>query len=216
MSRLRDIRADRRAARRERKRARILAAAHALLRARGYERLSLRDAARRARCSAAGVYEFFDAKDDLIAALAVRVNASLARALAAAGRGAAMPQERLVRLGLAYVRFARRHPEDFQLLFVRRSARRSLAQDVPAASPYGLIRAAVTQAVGASRLRGADPRLAEALAYGFWATAHGMAMLQLTLLAGFRADLEAASRVVFESMAEAWRRTSWRKLAEEA
>ena len=38
----------------------------------------------------------------------------------------------------------------------------------------------------------AGPQFLEALAYGFWSSIHGMAMLQLTHLAGFRADFATA------------------------
>jgi AcrR family transcriptional regulator len=194
--------------RRQKKRARILAAARSLLVAQGYDRLSLRAVARRARCSPAGMYELFADKEDLVEHLGEEASARLARALVMAGRRAADPVDRLVTLGLGYIRFARRNPDDFLLLFSRRQARRrSLVDQVPPDSPYAMIRGAVAATTDVS---GVDARLLEALAYGYWSTVHGMAMLQLTHLAGFRADFDAGSRIVLESMAEAWHQRSWR------
>jgi AcrR family transcriptional regulator len=191
--------------RREAKRERILAAARRLVLQGGVDELSLREVARAARLSPAGMYEFFESKAQLIEELGSEVSRALASAIAAAGRRADEPQGRLVAMGLAYVHFAVRHPQDFQLLFGRIVARRrSLAQDVPGESPYGQIRAAVARVIDLARLQRRDPRALEAFSYGFWSTVHGMAMLRLTHLAGFRADFETASRVVLESIVRGW------------
>jgi len=98
------------------------------------------------------------------------------------------------------------------LLFGRRSARRSLAEDVPADSEYDLIRGAIADLVGVGRPGGADPRVLEALAYGFWSTIHGMAVLQLTHLAGFGADFAAAHRLLLEGTARSWQRADWTRV----
>ena len=198
--------------RRARKQARILAAARGLLRQHGHERLSLRDVARRAGLSPAGMYEFFDGREHLVATLGGEAGSRLARALGAATKEVADPVERLVRLGLAYIRFAQRHPADFMLLYGRLSRRRSLAEDVLAESEYGQIRAAIADVVGVGRVSGADPRFLEALSYGFWSVIHGMAMLQLTHLAGFRADFGPAHRLVLESIAASWQRMDWERI----
>lgn len=198
-----------RAQRRARKQARILAAARALLSQHGHERLSLRHVARRARMSPAGMYEFFDNREHLIDTLAAEANEGLVAALRAATAEAPSPVERLVGLGVAYVGFAQEHPTDFMLLFGRRSTRRSLAEDVPANSEYAMIRAAIADLVGVGKPGGADPRLLEALAYGFWSSIHGMAVLQLTHLAGFGADFATADRLLLESTARSWQRADW-------
>jgi len=203
-----------RAQRRARKQARILAAARALLRDHGHERLSLRHVARRARMSPAGMYEFFDNRQRLIDALAAEANEALVTALRTATSDAPDPVERTVRLGIAYVRFAEERPTDFMLLFDRRSTRRSLAEAVPANSEYAMIRAALADLVGAGRPGGADPRLLEVLAYGFWSSIHGMAVLQITHLAGFGADFATAHRLLLENTARSWQRADWARVAD--
>jgi len=201
----------RRARSREAKRERILAAARRLLLRRGPEEISLREVARAARVSPAGMYEFFESKTQLLEELGTRASVALAGALARAARPCDEPGPRLVAMGLAYVGFALQNPEEFLLLFGRVVARRSLAQEVPPESPYGRLRAGVAAVVGERALRQADPRMLEGLGYGFWSTVHGMAMLRLTNLAGFEADFDAASRVVLESIVAGWGRLGKRR-----
>lgn len=204
-----------RAQRRARKQARILAVAHALLRDLGHERLSLRHVARRARMSPAGMYEFFDNRERLIDALAAEANEALVAALRGATQGAPDPVERLVELGLAYIRFAQEHTADFLLLYGRRSSRRSLAEDVPAGSEYGAIISAVRDVASAGRPEGEVLPFLEALAYGFWSYIHGMAMLQIGHLAGFGADFATAHRLLLAGMARSWQRADCTRAAGE-
>ncbi len=102
-----------REARRASKQKHILATAHKLLRQHGHERLSLRNVARSAGMSPAGMYEFFEDREHLVATLGSATSARLSRSLRRATRDAPDPVERLVRLGLAYIRFAKRYPADF-------------------------------------------------------------------------------------------------------
>jgi AcrR family transcriptional regulator len=134
MARLTTKRPGIRAQRRARKQAHILTVARALLHDHGHERLSLRHVARPAGTSPAGIYDYFDSRDHLIDALVGQANGALTASLRAATHGVSDPVERLVGLGLAYIRFAQARTTDFLLLFGRRSARRSLAEDVPARS----------------------------------------------------------------------------------
>jgi len=200
-----------RAQRHARKKARILAAARALLRLRGHENLSLRHVARRARMSPAGMYEFFDNREHLVDVLAGEASEALASALRAATDGTQEPVERLVKLGLAYLRFAQERPMDFTLLFARRSTRRSLAGDVPENSEYSIIRTAIEDLLGSGERHGEGLRLLEVLAYGYWSSVHGMAVLQLTHLADFEADFATAHRFLLEDMARSWQQSDWKK-----
>jgi AcrR family transcriptional regulator len=201
-----------RAERRARKRQLILTAARKQLRSHGHERLSLRDVARSAGLSPAGMYEFFADREQLVATLGSEASARLSRNLRASTRGAPDPVERLLRLGLAYIAFAKRYRTDFMLLYGRLSRRRSLVEAAPAESEYDQILSAVAAVVGVERMGGADPRGLEALAYGFWSVMHGMAMLQLTHLAGFHADFATANRQVLASIAASWREMELEKI----
>ena len=156
--------------------------------------------------SPAGMYEFFEDREHFLATLGDEAGVRLSRSLRRAKQGAPDPIERLLRVGLAYIRFAKRHPADFMLQYGRLSKRRSLADEAPPESEYGQISLAVAEVMGEKRMDGADPRVLETLAYGFWSAIHGMAMLQLTHLAGFEADFPTAQRLVLESIAESWGR----------
>jgi AcrR family transcriptional regulator len=198
--------------RRAHKRERVLAIARQLLVSVGFEDLSLRAVARGAGISPAGMYELFDSKEALLDALGAQSSAALSRSLRASLRGVTAPSERLVKVGLAYVRFARRGKDDFLSLFTRCSpGRRLLAQEVPADSFYAVLRGAVEVLLDAKRLQGADPRVVEGFAFGFWSLVHGMAMLQLTTLAGFQADFDDAARLVLQAQAYALK--GWRPAA---
>jgi AcrR family transcriptional regulator len=186
-------------------RERILGAARALVLAKGHRRLALREVARRAGYSPASLYEHFDGKDAIVGALAGEASGALHAALSRAAAGEGPARERLVRIGCAYVRFARLRSQDFLLLFGRLpSGRRSLREPVPAASPYRVVLEAASRALEEARPRAARRGTAEDLAYGLWAAVHGMAMLQLTHLASFEADFERADRAVLEALLAGW------------
>ncbi len=183
----------------ERMTARILESARKLIRRDGFDKLSLRGVARDIGHSPAGLYEFFAGKDALVLALAHNAEQQLGSALrsAAAGDvdGCEPSDPELVRLGCAYIAFARRQPEDFLLLFSRMvSGRQALGERIPASSPYGLVVDATQRAVQQGTVHVTPSYGAEYVAYGLWSLAHGAAMLQLSHLDGFEADFPAADR----------------------
>jgi len=175
----------------------ILDAARRMIIRDGHTALSLRAVARETGFSAPSLYEYFDSKQAIVDAVAAQVAGKLRAALERAGKEARGARAAVVALGIAYVAWARRHPQDFLLLFTRLgSKRRSLDQAAPPESPYQVVLAVVTAAREAGVLAG-DP---ETVAYALWAAAHGMAMLQLTHLAGFGADFEAADRAALAAL----------------
>jgi AcrR family transcriptional regulator len=181
----------------DRKAAILLAAREAILE-HGPERFSLRDVARRSGYSPAGLYEYFSGKDDLVAAVAEESMGQLYAALRRASRGT-QPPERLVALGLAYVRFARENPQHFLLVFARLpSQRSSLATSPSTQSPYRVVLQAVQDGIDAGDFVARPAFGVEEMAYGLWATAHGMAMLQQTHLRQFTANFVDHDRRVLE------------------
>jgi AcrR family transcriptional regulator len=185
--------------RHDRSRRGILEAARELVLESGVENLSLRKVAERADYSPASLYEYFDGKDHLVRELAAEVMRRLDARLAQVPTTLA-PPKRLVRLGLSYVAFSRENPEDFLLLFTRlRSRRRSPAEPPGQASPYARIVGAVREGVEGGWFARREDRDVETIAYGLWAIAHGMAMLQLTHLHGYDADFEAADALALEA-----------------
>lgn len=164
---------------------RILDAARNQVMEQGWDRFSLRGLARAVSLSPASLYEYFDGKDAILEAVADRARRRLINEL----RGVpADAEHRLVELAMAYVGFARRHREDFMLLFAR-----SREEDVPGKdSPYAIWLNQATRELG-----GRDPHTA---AYGVWACAHGLAMLQLTELGGVEADFASSDRRTVQAL----------------
>ena len=180
----------------------ILQAARTLILEKGAEKLSLREIARRIGYSPAGLYEYFGSKEEIVAAVAAEgfelLHADLTRIPTSLP-----PTQRLVAIGLAYVRFAQQHPEDFMLIFSRLpSGRTSLQTPAGANSPYQIVLQAIQDGVDTGALPvGSD---VEEMAYSLWALAHGMAMLQQTHLRDFQADFPALDQRVLEALVQGW------------
>jgi AcrR family transcriptional regulator len=183
--------------RRERIRRAILDNARRLVLERGASRLSLREVARASDYSPAALYEYFESKELLLDTLLEEGYERLVGELEAAADDATSAAGRLAAMGLAYVAFAERHPEHFELLFLKTVSPRKTLEEVTSVrrSPYTLLRAAVFEHL---RQHGIDPegeQRSEAATYGFWSLLHGMALLQTTYLRGFEADFAGADRV---------------------
>ena len=96
--------------------------------------------------------------------------------------GGGMAADMLVRIGLAYIEYANRNAEDFLLLFSRGcGAVPNLSDEADDAPLRPLVDAAECGLTSGEF----DPLFApEELAWGVWAMAHGMAILQLTVPQG--------------------------------
>jgi AcrR family transcriptional regulator len=151
----------------------ILGAASELLREQGVDRISLRECARRVGVSHAAPYRHFANKEALVAALAAEGFDRLREAGAKAMVGLEDPVSRLHAYGVAYVRFALKHPERFRLMFTRAIDLSCTPGAAGAADDaYGLLRESVLAVVGETT----EP---EGAAVAFWALPHGLAMLAL-------------------------------------
>ncbi|MFJ3281587.1 TetR/AcrR family transcriptional regulator [Streptomyces halstedii] len=146
----------------------LLTAALDVVAADGPDALSLRDLARRAGVSHAAPAHHFKDRAGLLTAVAAEGYALFADALA----GAPDLRER----GVAYVRFAARHPAYFQVMF-----RPELYRADDPALLTAKARATEALRAGVSTLpdtaHGEDPRLTGVAA---WSLAHGFATLLLT------------------------------------
>jgi len=182
----------------------ILQAARALILEKGAEKLSLREIARRLGYSPAGLYEYFGSKEEIVGAVAAEGFEQLHAYLSRIPSGLP-PAQRLVEIGLAYVRFAQQHPEHFLLIFSRLpSGRTSLQTPADANSPYQIVLQAIQDGIDAGTLAlPADSDLEE-MVYSLWALAHGMAMLQQTHLRHFQADFPTRDRRVLEVLVQGW------------
>jgi len=158
----------------------LVAVAEAVIRERGVDGFSLREAVRRAGVSpAAPAHHFGDARG-LLSEVALRGFREFGDALAAADtRGGGDPAKRLYEQGLAYVGFALRHPARFQLMF-RPGKYDVTYKDLAAASEraYRVLEDAIRAAMG---LTPDQPMTDDANGYlmAVWSVVHGFAHLAL-------------------------------------
>lgn len=140
----------------------------------GLRSLSLRKVARRTGVSHNAPYMHFADKEALLSAIAEEgfglLGTALEHAAATAESGSVA---HLRALGLAYVAFARTHPERFEVMFAG-DARALVTGGLGLATFDRLVRAVASgQASGALR-----PGPTRELALTFWATVHGFARLE--------------------------------------
>jgi AcrR family transcriptional regulator len=177
----------------------ILHAARALIVEKGPGKLSLREIARRIGHSPAGLYEYFGSKEEIVAAVAAESLEQLSMNLQRVPADLS-PARRLVELGLAYIGFAQHNPEHFMLVFTQLPSRRTSPQGpIGADSPYQIVLRAAQEGIDSGTFAAQAGDTAEQIAYGLWALAHGMAMLQRTHLRQFTADFSAADRHALEA-----------------
>jgi AcrR family transcriptional regulator len=169
----------------------ILDAARELISERGPYGLSLREVARRSDYSPAGLYEYFESKDDLIAAVLEEGFERFAGYLLAVPQDLS-PQDYLLELGNAYLRFAHENPQHFMLIFNSPNACDNPDLDTLVSnSTLSTLVNAVHNSVTAGDFPPDVPE--QELVLAAWSLVHGMATLQLTQLAKVDYDWETAS-----------------------
>jgi AcrR family transcriptional regulator len=188
---------------RERRQARtreeIMEAALALINEKGPDKFSLRALARRVDYSPAGLYEYFDSKDDIIDAVCLAGEAQLQAYILAVPKTMPIDQY-LVALGQAYVRYALQHVEHFRLLFSQVDEGPKVPYEAIAEQgTFKIIVDAVRSGIAAGTIDASRWDNPIEIAYGLWSVAHGMAMLHLTNLHNIQYDFEPASQAVLEA-----------------
>jgi AcrR family transcriptional regulator len=186
---------DRRDRRFRRNKQAILDAALEIIREAGPAALSMRALGDRSDYSAAGLYEYFGGKDEIIAAVCEQGYERLTAHMRRAGAGQPVA-DYLVELGLAYIRFALENPDHFLLMF-------TVAPSAPAGtvSPQDLLEgdSSFTILLHAIR-RGIDEGVFRVrpgfgwveMAYAAWGIVHGLAMLRVTNLSAVPMDFDTA------------------------
>lgn len=168
--------------------------AQELISEKGPEGISIREIARRIDYSPASLYEYFNSKDDIMAAVCADGMKELSAAFNEVSAELS-PTERLIEYGLIYANFARRQPEKFLLIFnTLPASRTSLEQPVEPGSPYQILLDTVQAALAAGEFKTADKCAAEGIAFSLWALMHGRAMLELTFLRDFETDFDLVHR----------------------
>jgi len=182
---------------RERRRIRnkntILDIATELIQSNGIENISLREIAKHADYSPAGLYKYFDSKAAIIQAVQARENQKLIELLQTVASELS-PTQRLIELSLLYIQYCLDNNVYLVLINSLSSRRKTREQAVPATSPYILFLNAV-EAWGEHESITFQPEYGlEEITYTLWSLIHGMATLRVSQLKDFEADFQSVNR----------------------
>lgn len=177
----------------------ILDAARAIISHEGVAALSMRAIAERIDYSPAGLYEYFDSKDEIIAAVCDEAFDQLAQTLRSTDP-TLPPREFLRECGVNYVRFAIENTDAFLLMFT--NAPLAAPPDAPIEimlrqSPaFMVLYDAVQRCVDAGIFTPRADYDALAMAITCWQLVHGMAMLTVTIMRTQPPDLDGCRRAL--------------------
>lgn len=170
----------------------ILDAAVALIAEQGTTAVSMRALAERIEYSPAGLYEYFASKEEILAAVCEEGQRFLYEAMSQADP-TQPPAEYVYQLGRAYIQFALHHPDHFLLMFstpvvTQADVDHSAEED----SAYALLVQAITWGVEQEVFVTRPQFGVVEMTYAAWTLVHGMAMLRVTHLRHYPADLDTA------------------------
>ncbi|GEM_PF-544023 len=160
-------------------RADILDAARAVVAERGTADLNLKDVAEQAGFgNPASLYRYFSSRQEMLVCLAHGSLTALRDHLARVPADTPA-EEYLIGLGLAYLDFARKHPEEIALVFESLRSLSPVDQEVAMPSGiFGIIDDAVRRAVDEGVLPARSEEDIQIMWHGAWALVHGLAMIE--------------------------------------
>ncbi len=195
---------DTRTRRRARTRQAILKAASEIVRQEGPAALSMRALADRIDYSAAGIYEYFANKEEIMGAVCAEGVDRLAAYLRRSDP--ALPvNDYLLAIGLAYIRFAVENPEYFVLMFSSGPIATGPVsgpddEDPQLPSSFGILVQTIRRGLDEDVFHARAGFGLMEMVYAAWATVHGIAMLRAAGLHDYPADLEQADIAVLQNL----------------
>jgi AcrR family transcriptional regulator len=195
---------DTRTRRRERTRQAILKAASEIVRHEGPEALSMRALADRIDYSAAGIYEYFANKDEIVAAVCSEGFDRLAAYMRLSDPALPVADYALA-IGLAYVRFAIENPDYFVMMYSSGPIETApipgpQGEDPQLPSSFGMLVQTVQLGLDEGVFHARPGFGLMEMVYAAWATVHGIAMLRAAGLSDYPADLEQADVAVLRNL----------------
>ncbi len=184
--------------RKEQTRIDILENARQMIVEQGVNGLSIRALADQIDYTPGALYKYFDSKGDLIDAVRAesfeRLNSFIATRIQPTSNAAEM----LLNGGLAYIEYAGLHPQEYFLMFNMESSKATSGEerDIAMRSLLQIVEFGLVQGEFVVQ----DDYDAAAIAYHCWATVHGIASLQTTILLNERDDLLQLSRVMLQKV----------------
>ena len=178
----------------------IIQNAHKMIVKQGVGGLSIRALADSIDYTPGALYKYFDSKDELIDVVRADCLDRLNAFIAARIQPTNSASEMLLNGGMAYIEYAGQHPQEYHLMFNMEPSRATSGEQRETAmkSLLQIVQFGITQGQFAPQ----DDYDAAAIAYHCWATVHGIASLQTTVLLDERDDLLAVSRVILQKVIE--------------
>ena len=170
-----------------------LDAARQIIAQQGAGQLSMRAIAERIDYSAAGLYEYFNGKEEIIQALATQGHRRLRDHLLQVAPDLA-PADYLLALGLAYIEFARANPDYYLLMFTTPPSPITLKGMLSESSSYPVLLEAIRRGLEAGVFKPRPGYGQPEMAYSSWALVHGIAMLRIAYPVDLSVDLEVTDR----------------------
>lgn len=177
----------------------ILNTALDLIITKGADKLSLREIARNVGYkSPAGLYEYFDGKDDIIDALCAQADGRFLSYMQSVDLSLSA-RDYIIALGMAYIRFARENSQEFMFLFDNQMVEVSedeLYETILSNTDntFGIAYHAIQRCIDAGIIVLPDGLTTLDTTYSFWALLHGCSVLQIRYLKLFPMNFEAVDR----------------------
>ncbi len=183
----------------------ILDAGLELLSADGLETLSLRGIARKIDYSAAALYEYFNNKEELLAAMTEIIGEELIRVMLAAVKSTADAKLQLIEVGLAVINYALDHPNYYALFSsMPFSPTKENRGDQCDGDSFELLTQFIEEALNKGVIKNPNHLPPEELGIILWGTVHGLASLQNNTLKDAPLNRERinreALRIVIEGL----------------
>ncbi len=182
----------------------ILDAALEIIREEGPGALNMRALAERSDYSAAGLYEYFGSKDEIIVAVCQQGHERLASHMRLADPSLPVV-DYLNEIGIGYIRFALENPDHFLLMFTAvppsQEGDFSPEELLQGDSSFHILLGAIRRGIVEGVFPGRPGFGLMEMAYAAWATVHGVAMLRVTLLRDYPMDFEMADRETLRNFA---------------
>lgn len=179
--------------RHEKTREAVLDAARRIIVSKGLGELSMRELASQIDYSPAGLYEYFNNKEEIIQALSIEGHQRLSAYIRQVDENLP-PAEFLLEIGLAYIDFALSNPEHYLLMFTNVPSKTRVEEMLSDGSSFPILLQAIQRGIDGGVFKTRPGFGLYEMAYAAWAFVHGIAMLRLTYLGEFDLDFSTADR----------------------
>lgn len=182
----------------------ILDAARKIASAEGWQAVTIRKIAGIIEYSPPVIYEYFESKDEILLELMRLGYAQQLEAVESARRTASGPEEALIDISHAWMDFAFRSPDLYQVMYglgsVPFSAAETSKEGEKIAVPVGKVVEEVLQS------NGKDPEYVEGKVVLLWATVHGLAALAMVgRIPGGQQEARRLAEQAANDLLKAWK-----------